>query len=151
MPPEQRQRLETKAEGLPVVVKRFRDDSTKILQLADLVVSMGGYNTTCEILKYARRAVIVPREGPSAEQTIRTRILSERGLFCSIHPRDLTAESLAHGIMTQLSDESDPTARREVDLDGAARAAHILLAETRKRGADSKEPTRRTATATVVQ
>ena len=149
MPPEQRQQLQEKAKNLPVVVKRFRDDSTKILQLADLVVSMGGYNTTCEILKYARRAVIVPREGPSAEQTIRTRILDDRGLFCSIHPRDLTAESLADGIMSQLYGELDPKDRKEVDLDGAERAARILLEESWARRAGNDEDTHRTATGSV--
>jgi len=42
MPAEERQKLERGAEGLPIVVKRFRDDSTKMLQLAAVVVWMAG-------------------------------------------------------------------------------------------------------------
>jgi predicted glycosyltransferase len=135
MPAENRKKLEGKADGIPVIVKRFRDDSAKILQLADLVVSMAGYNTTCEILQFASRAVVVPREGPSAEQTMRTKILHDRGLLHAIHPRDLTPKNLAEAILGQLSD----TRRVEpqpVDLNGAAGAARELLAalDARRRG-----------------
>jgi predicted glycosyltransferase len=35
------------------------------------VVSMGGYNTFCEILSFDKRALIVPRHVPRLEQTIR--------------------------------------------------------------------------------
>lgn len=35
------------------------------------IVSMGGYNTFCEILSFDKRAVLVPRRVPRCEQTIR--------------------------------------------------------------------------------
>lgn len=131
MPPNERQALVEKARGLPVVVKRFRDDSAKILQLADLVVSMAGYNTTCEILQSARRAVLIPREGPSVEQTMRTGLLEKRGLLRAIHPRYLTAETLADALVREL--RTRPRTRgngkvgQPVDLKGAARAAQRVL------------------------
>lgn len=133
MPPEERNKLRSKAEGSSVIVKRFRDDSAKILQLSDLVVSMAGYNTTCEILQFASKAVVIPREGPSAEQTMRARILHDRGLLYQIHPRDLTPEKLAKGILAQLHG-THPMKRWEIDLDGAAGAARVLLeSASRKR------------------
>ena len=44
------------------------------------VVAMGGYNTFCEILSLDKRALIVPRERPRMEQTIRARRAQQLGL-----------------------------------------------------------------------
>jgi predicted glycosyltransferase len=57
---------------------------------ADAVVSMGGYNTLCEILSFERPAVIVPRVQPIREQLVRTELLHRRGLVEMIHPDELT-------------------------------------------------------------
>ena len=44
------------------------------------LVCMGGYNTFCEILSLDKRALIVPREKPRLEQTIRAQRAQELGL-----------------------------------------------------------------------
>ncbi len=44
------------------------------------VVSMGGYNTFCEILSFDKRALIVPRTAPRMEQYIRTARAQDLGL-----------------------------------------------------------------------
>jgi len=44
------------------------------------VVSMGGYNTFCEILSFDKRAVIVPRTEPRMEQYLRARRAHDLGL-----------------------------------------------------------------------
>jgi predicted glycosyltransferase len=44
------------------------------------VVCMGGYNTFCEILSFDKRAVLVPRQVPRCEQTIRARSADRLGL-----------------------------------------------------------------------
>jgi predicted glycosyltransferase len=44
------------------------------------VVSMGGYNTFCEILSFDKRAVIVPRTEPRMEQYLRAHRAQELGL-----------------------------------------------------------------------
>jgi len=44
------------------------------------VVSMGGYNTFCEILSFDKPAVIVPRKEPRMEQYLRARSAQELGL-----------------------------------------------------------------------
>ncbi len=44
------------------------------------VVSMGGYNTFCEILSFDKRAVIVPRTEPRMEQHLRARSAHALGL-----------------------------------------------------------------------
>jgi predicted glycosyltransferase len=44
------------------------------------VVSMGGYNTFCEILSFDKRALMVPRHSPRLEQTIRATAAQRLGL-----------------------------------------------------------------------
>lgn len=44
------------------------------------IVSMGGYNTFCEILSFDKKALIVPRTAPRLEQFIRTSRAEELGL-----------------------------------------------------------------------
>ena len=65
---------------------------------ADAVVSMGGYNTVCDIISGAKPAVIVPRIKPSQEQLIRSQRMQDLGLLNSILPENLTPQAL----MTQL-------------------------------------------------
>ncbi|KAJ7138055.1 hypothetical protein C8R44DRAFT_944564 [Mycena epipterygia] len=57
-----------------------------ILQSAAGVVSMGGYNTFCEILSFDKRAIIVPRTLAREEQLIRTRRTAELGLVDMMLP-----------------------------------------------------------------
>ena len=45
------------------------------------MVSMGGYNTFCEILSFDKRALIVPRTKPRLEQYIRAQRAEELGLI----------------------------------------------------------------------
>ena len=51
-----------------------------MLAAADLVVSMGGYNTVCEILSQGTPALIIPREVPRKEQLIRAQVLYNHNL-----------------------------------------------------------------------
>jgi UDP-N-acetylglucosamine transferase subunit ALG13 len=75
-------------------VIEFTDQMMNYMQAADVVVSMAGYNTICEILSLGKRAVIVPRVEPVQEQKIRAERMVGLGLFKMIYPRDLTpAES----------------------------------------------------------
>jgi predicted glycosyltransferase len=44
------------------------------------VISMGGYNTFCEILSFDKRAIVVPRTRPRMEQYIRASRAQDLGL-----------------------------------------------------------------------
>jgi len=107
MPEEQRKALKRKAGELGVQVRTSVGDSLSHLNAADLVVSMAGYNTVSEILRFRKRAILVPRPGPSAEQRMRARIFGERGLVTSIEPQELSAPRLATAIRETLN---NPTA-----------------------------------------
>ena len=126
MPEDAREALRQKASGLPVRVKQMEDDSLGYLDEADMVVSMAGYNTTCEVMRFSKKAIMVPRAGPSAEQGMRCEILHKRDLIHSIHPTHLSVQKLAEVIMTRLYEEERPL-RRYPLLEGAARAAQYIL------------------------
>ncbi|MGH7491491.1 MAG: glycosyltransferase family protein [bacterium] len=72
----------------------FSDEIETILSSADVVVSMGGYNTICEILSFRKKAVIIPRVYPVKEQYVRAQVLANMGLIEMIHPDDLTKATL---------------------------------------------------------
>ncbi len=141
MPAEERHALEQKARGLPVAVRRFRDDSATLMRAADLVVAMAGYNTTCEVLQLARRAILVPREGPSLEQSMRTERFQQRGWLHAIHPSALSAPILGEAMLKELAGPERDAAAAAIDLSGAARAAgHVLeLAASARRSARASQ------------
>src|SRR5882757_5948098 len=59
----------------------FTNNLGVLMNAAAGVVSMGGYNTFCEILSFDKRALIVPRTRPRLEQYIRTRAARNLGLL----------------------------------------------------------------------
>jgi predicted glycosyltransferase len=127
MSSQERQALLKKAADLPVVVKHMKSDSVKYLAYVDLVVSMAGYNTICEILKFAKKAVVVPRAGPSAEQGMRSRILRDLGLISTIPPYELTWQTLAEAVLRRLDEFTTIHPSLYLDLAGALHVAQFLL------------------------
>jgi predicted glycosyltransferase len=67
--------INERARRLGVKTYQFCRVMEKMLAAADLVVSMGGYNTVCEILSQGTPALIIPREVPRKEQLIRAQVL----------------------------------------------------------------------------
>jgi len=69
---EARAAFEKRAAQIPSINMLTFEPRMEHLMAACLgVVSMGGYNTFCEILSFDKRALIVPRHVPRLEQTIR--------------------------------------------------------------------------------
>lgn len=64
-----------------VTVRTFSSNMELLMERAAAVVSMGGYNTFCEILSFDKRALLVPRSTPRKEQLIRARRASRLGLL----------------------------------------------------------------------
>lgn len=129
MHPDQSLLLHKKAEGLPIKVRRMGADSMRYLHQAHLVVSMAGYNTFSEILRCRKNAIIIPRPGPSAEQTMRTRIMAERKLCSSIHPHHLTGDKLAELMAQRLQNGNGINEALLPDLNGASNAARMILSQ----------------------
>ncbi len=81
-----------------VTLLEFTPDLLSYMAAADLVVSMAGYNTVCEILSLGKRSVLIPRGHTRAEQRMRASLLAERGLARLLAPEELTPESLRQAI-----------------------------------------------------
>jgi predicted glycosyltransferase len=103
------------------------DKAAEWIQRATLVITMGGYNSLCEVLKWRKKAVVVPRQGPSMEQRTRARLFGERGLVGVLDFDDLSTESLAQELESLLFNEAVPDIANIPALDGAERAAEALL------------------------
>ncbi|MGH9271797.1 MAG: glycosyltransferase family protein [Ilumatobacteraceae bacterium] len=96
MDPVQRGRLvERAARRRDLTVYEFVEGCAGLIAGADAVVSMGGYNTVCELLAAGSRPLIVPRVKPRTEQLIRAKRLAARGLVDVLHPDRLTSAALA--------------------------------------------------------
>jgi predicted glycosyltransferase len=81
----------------------FTDAMGREIAEANLVISMGGYNSVCEILSYRKRAIIVPRSVPVREQRIRAEAMDALGLIRMIPLERLSPERLLREAMSELS------------------------------------------------
>lgn len=97
-----------------VSMLEFTNDLPSYMNASDLVVSMGGYNTVCEILSLKKRAIIVPRVRPVEEQWIRAERMARLGLLTTMHPDSLTPQDLLRTVLVELS--SDQPLRPTLDL-----------------------------------
>lgn len=84
---EERDEIRERARRLAnVTVLDFESQIEAIMVRASAIVSMGGYNTFCEILSFDKRALLVPRCRPRREQQIRAARAAELGLTDMLDP-----------------------------------------------------------------
>lgn len=122
-----------------VVVRNHVSEVPALMAAADLVVCMGGYNTSAEALAVGARAVVVPRSwrsgehdsrgktGIDAEQLVRAQGLARTGAITMLHPAELTPAALADAMRSALA-RPRGTAVHGLSLDGAAVVADLLTA-----------------------
>jgi predicted glycosyltransferase len=129
LPAAARADVEQHARACPgnVLVREFTDDMMSYMDAADVVVSMGGYNTICEILTLRKRAIVVPRVRPVKEQLIRAERMARLGLMRVIHPTALCARALMEVVCEELDrDNVRSSLMYQVDLDGLTRIRRAL-------------------------
>ncbi len=86
---EERDEIRARAAGHPALhILDFDNRPETLMASAAGVVSMGGYNTFCEILSLDKRALIIPRVSPREEQMIRAQRAAALGLVDVILPSD---------------------------------------------------------------
>jgi predicted glycosyltransferase len=125
MPPADRIALDRLvAARRDVRLLSFVDDPGPLVARADLVVTMGGYNTVCELLHLGRRTLVVPRVAPRVEQLIRAERLSRAGVLDHLHPADLTPQAL--GAWLAAPDPGRPHPTEVIDLAGLQRLPALL-------------------------
>jgi predicted glycosyltransferase len=128
MPADLRRRLQRQARDLPVSMRASVSEAHGYIAAADLVVAMAGYNTSVEILRSGKPAILIPRPGPSAEQRTRSQLFTARGWVRMIDPDELTADRLATAARAALAGSYVPCGHDLPDLQGLAVAVDQLLA-----------------------
>ncbi|WNZ27624.1 glycosyltransferase [Leptolyngbya sp. NK1-12] len=133
MPAAEREALRQQAANFATVqLLEFTDDLTSYMAAADLVVSMGGYNTITEILSLQKRAIVIPRTQPVAEQWIRAERMAQYGLFRTIHPDDLTPTNLMELMLQELQASPFNPAAAQLDMNALPRITEYLFALLRQ-------------------
>jgi predicted glycosyltransferase len=126
MPAAYREQLRQRVGVLPnIILHEFTDDLVSYMDAADIVVSMAGYNTIGEIISLNKRAVVVPRIQPVEEQWIRAERMAKLGLFQTIHPNDLTPQSLMQSLDLELTASPAPR-NAQIDMNALPRIASYL-------------------------
>ena len=125
MPEESRERLRRRAERRPRLrVFEFLPEPAALIQRAERIVCMGGYNTACEVLSFEKHALMVPRVHPNLEQWIRAQRLRELGLVDVLHPDQLSPRALTDWLARDLG--PPPASGGRVDLGGLTRIPGLL-------------------------
>ena len=133
----EREAVQRAAAALPQVsLQDFSDDMMSLMAAADVVVSMGGYNTVCELLTLNKRAVVVPRVKPGHEQCLRAERMSARGLLRMLHPSRLTPAALWSAVQTELAALAAPARLSRLrSLDGLNNCTAAILEQIGLRSA----------------
>ncbi|QGY39485.1 hypothetical protein GM415_04895 [Pseudodesulfovibrio cashew] len=105
-----------------ITVKRFTKRFPDYLDAADLSVSLGGYNTTMNLLAAGTYGLMYPFL-QNREQRMRTTRLEERGIVKMLLDEDLAPETMASHMAAGL--ERTPTPHG-LNLNGGENSARIL-------------------------
>ena len=134
LPAHQREVFERRASQLKrITTLTFHEHLENLMEGAAGVVSLGGYNTFCEILSLNKRSIMVPRVTPRAEQLLRADTARKLGLVQVISPHELTPERLTEALV-HLPEQPPPASHRIPGLlDGLrkinATVARLLMNE----------------------
>jgi len=127
IPRETKSYLRRRAKDQPNLrVLDFVPNPASLIQQADRLIAMGGYNTVGEILSYEKRALVVPRVTPRKEQLIRAERLRDLGLVDVLHPQELSPGRLRQWL-TQ-DPLSLPSSSKRIDMNALQRLP-ILVSE----------------------
>ena len=103
MPRAVQRRLQAAASRSPRLrIVEFTSEPTALMERADRVVSMGGFNTVNEILAFEKPALIIPRVSPRREQLIRAERLQALGLVDTLHPDAMTPDALTQWLASTI-------------------------------------------------
>ncbi len=105
-----------------ITVKRFTSRFPAYLDAADLSVSLGGYNTTMNLLATDTYGLILPF-AQNREQRMRTEKLEQLGVVGMLQAADLAPEVLASRMAAGLDRPAVPHC---IDLDGGPASARFL-------------------------
>lgn len=112
------------AAGPGVIVERARGDFPSLLMNCVLSISQAGYNTIMEAMRAGCRCVVAPYAGGlETEQTLRARLLAERGALEIVPEQDVSPERIAAAVERALA---RPPAAAKLRVDGARETAALV-------------------------
>jgi len=109
MPKKKRTQFRKRAQRFGIKTIPFHPKLEELISAADLVISMGGYNTICEILTQQTPSLIIPRQTPRKEQLIRAQRLKSKGLLDFIPWDEVTPQLFREKIITLLNNQKQYT------------------------------------------
>jgi predicted glycosyltransferase len=130
MPDEKYREIQQRIEVLQdqgihnVTFRRYTHRLLDYMNQADLSISMGGYNTTMNVLSTGVRSLMLTFMGNAdQEQEIRARALESRGILNVLTLADLETQCFTDRILKVLNSQVIPAM---IDLDGVTNTRHIL-------------------------
>jgi predicted glycosyltransferase len=125
MPLQVRQSLQQRAAASRNLrVLEFATEPTHLLRRAERVVTMGGYNTICEVLSHDKHALVVPRTAPRREQIIRAERLRDLDTIDLLHPSDLAPARMSAWLNAPVPQRE--SVHEHIDFNGLARLPHLM-------------------------
>jgi predicted glycosyltransferase len=121
-----RERVVAATQGLPsvIVVDHLREPAA-VAAGARCVVTRGGYNSLCELVRSGVPTIVVPRTWPRREQLLRAEAFESRGLVCLVHEDGPDLEGrLTEAVAGLTVSRPSPTVR--LDLEGRSRVVAAL-------------------------
>lgn len=130
MPKSRTEEIEHRAWIYGIKTIRFEQRLQDLIAAADIVISMGGYNTICEILTQQTPALIIPRETPRKEQLLRATRMQGEGLLDCLPFPEVTPQLLRDRIIALFANRQQYRNKmQEFQLSGLdtmlARLAHF--------------------------
>ena len=126
IPAAQLQTLQQAATGqLNLTLRTYTSQLLKFMHKADLSISLGGYNTTMNILSTGVRSLLLPSD-KDWEQKARAQKLETLGYLQLLCPQDLQPQRLARRIIETLDQTSVVQPLRKIELQGATKTVALL-------------------------
>jgi predicted glycosyltransferase len=111
-------------------IVEFVADPSEMMRRARVVVSMGGYNSLCELVALHAATIVVPRIAPRREQAIRANIFAQLGVVSVVAPGEDLATRLRETLRRVL-EEDRVRPPSTLDLAGLVRVEAALHEEAR--------------------
>jgi predicted glycosyltransferase len=126
IPVEQFERLEKGAAGQRnLTLRKFTPQLLAYMQKANLSISLGGYNTTMNILRTGVNSMILPSD-KDWEQRVRAEKLEKMGVLELLHPEDLQPQPLANKMIQAIKRPLKPKSLTSFELNGSDKTRSFL-------------------------
>ena len=128
MAPGQQQAFHDRCASIDKLeIIEFDNHIELLMDRAEAIIAMGGYNTFCEILSFDKKALIVPRSVPRKEQLIRAQRASKIGLVSMLDDDTAQDPQKMASAIRNLPEQLPPSAYSVVGLlDGHACIARTI-------------------------